>query len=157
MGKKRITPHFGGLWAVVGEPPDDRKMRTALHFFGTEYLVFLDFEKPNLIEQSMYHYVLDEGEMSLQQLWGDETKDMPIVEAQWRFIEGRLLEFVEGGKMSRWEPVTVEDLVEEGYPMRLFESLRRQFTDIGSFYTIEGLVPDSSVFAAVRKKSKRRK
>lgn len=155
MGKKDITPHFGGLWAVFGEPPDDRKMRTALHFFGTMYLVFLDFEKPNRIEQSMYHYVLDEGEMSLQQLYGDETKDMPIIEVKWRLVEGGLLEFVEGRKMSRWEAVTVEQLVKEGYPVQLFESLRRHFIDIGSFYTTEGLVPDSSVFAALRRRSKK--
>jgi hypothetical protein len=157
MAKSRIVPYFGGLWAVVGEPPDERRMRTAMHFFGEEYVVFLDFEKPNRIEQAMCLYVLDEGEMSVQHLNGDETEDMPIIEVKWSLEDGRYLHFIEGRKMSRWGPVTVEQLVDEGYPQIVFESLRNHFVETGSFYLTEALVPDASVFEALRKGTIRRR
>jgi hypothetical protein len=154
--KEEIKPHFGGLWAEVGYPLDDRRLRNALHFFGTMYLVFLGLKKPKRIEQAMYHYVLDDREMSMQQLWGDKTTDMPVVEIKWRFVDHRFLEFVDGKRVSLWEPVTTERLVDEGYPMQLFESLRSHFVEIGSFYTTEALVPDASAFRALRRKSKKK-
>lgn len=154
--KEKITPYFGGLWAAADEPDDPRRLRIGMHFFGTMYLVFFGLEKPSRIETSMYHYVLDADEMSMQQLFGDETKDMPITEVRWRFVEGRYLEFVEGKKISLWEPAKMEELVKEGYPAKLFESLRNHFIDIGSFYTTEALVPDRSVFEALRRRSKRK-
>jgi len=155
---EQITPHFGGLWAVYGEPPDERRLRTAMHFFGENYLFFLDLEKPNRIIQSMYQYVLDEHVMSLQQLDSESKEETPIIEVKWRFLKSGRLEFVEGGKMSLWEAVTVDKLVEEGYPRQLFDSLRRTFTtELGSFYTTDGLVPDKSAFAALRSGSKPRK
>jgi hypothetical protein len=152
--KNEVTLHFGGLWAVVGEPADDRRLRTALHFFGQMYLVFLDFEKPNRIIQSMYHYVLGDGVMSMQQLHHESKEESPIVEVEWRLVNDGLLEFVENGKTSLWEPVSAEQLAEEGYPMQLFESLRRAFVDLGSFYT-DALAPHPSSFAALRAKGRR--
>jgi hypothetical protein len=148
---KRIAPYFGGLWTVYGEPPDERHLRTAMQFFGENYMVFLDFEKPNRIIQSMHHYVLDERTMTMQQLDAESKEELPIVEVKWRLLENGLLEFIEGKKFSLWEAVSVDKLVSEGYPRQLFDSLRGAFLDLGSFYIDAGLVPDKSVFTAARK------
>ncbi len=147
-----IKLHFAGLWAVVGEPSVENKVRTALHFFGNNYMVFLDFTKPNFLSQIMYHYVLADGELSMQLLDHESKEEQPIIPLRWRLLEKRLLRFEQADrKYSVWEPVTAEQLEREGFPQAALDSLRKAFLDAGSFYSTVPLVPDSSAFRASKK------
>ncbi len=149
-----FVPHFCGLWVIAGEMKDENRLRSALHFFGDTMMVFLDFEKPNKVMQSMQHYVLGDGEMSIQELDHERQDEMPIFDIKWRFVDERYLEFYDGDETSRWEPTTAEQLVAEGYPVQVFDSLRSAFLDMGSNYTTACAVPDSSVFAFVEERER---
>ena len=148
---KQITPYFGGLWAVHGDPLDDRRLRTAIQFFGETQMVILDFEKPNRIIHATYAYTLEERTMSMQEIDSESKEEKPIIEVGWRLHDNGLLEFAQGKRVTLWEAATVDQLVSEGYPRQLFESLRAAYLESGFYYLDACLVPDKSVFEAARR------
>jgi hypothetical protein len=149
--RKQIIPYFGGLWAVHGDPLDDRRLRTAIQFFGETQMVVLDFEKPNQIIHAAYAYTLEERTISMLEIDSESKEEKPIIEMKWRLHDNGLLEFAQGKRVTLWEATTVDQLVSEGYPRRLFDSLRAAYLESGFFYLDGCLVPDRSVFAAAKK------
>lgn len=149
--RKQITPYIGGLWALYGEPLDERLLRTAIQFFGETQMVFLNFEKPNRIMHTTYAYTLEERTMTMLEIDSESKEEKPTIEVNWRFHDTGLLELAAGKQVTLWEPATVDQLVSEGYPRQLFDSLRAAYLESGFSYLDACLVPDKSVFEAARK------
>lgn len=154
--KKHPPLHFGGLWALMAEPAPNQLARTAIHFFGENYLVFLDYEKPNNIAQGIFDYQLTADELRYQWLGGEKPENNPVITIKWRMVDERFLELTESsGHKSLWEPVLAEQLIEEGYPAIVFESLRSSFSDLGALYSVDALAPDPSAFEVLKKGDRR--
>ena len=133
---------FGGLWAPVQK--QKRQIRPAMLFLGDCYFVRFELDPTEKTLAILSNtYVIEDDEVFYSSLHPEENGD-EILSFRWRLVGHRLLELEENGRISVWEPVRAEEMAEEGYPIALFEKYRKAYADQGFFYTIEGLVPDSS-------------
>lgn len=150
--RKKVKLRFGGLWAPVRSKPNERPIRPALLFLGDTQVVRLDYRGPKKIMRDELLYMIEGDQLIMESQQGDED-ERPLIRVKWRLVDDRLLEFSENGITSLWEPVRAEELAREGYPIEIFESYRKAFLDVGSFYTIEGLAPHPSALEAIKKQS----
>lgn len=154
--KSEPKPHFGGLWTPIREQATT-PIRPAILFLGDCYWVrfHIDFFD-NSMQISSRTYVI-EGDVVHHSSMHPEEEGDDVFTFKWRLLKDGRLEFTEKGRKTIWEPVTVEDMAEEGYPKAIFEKYRKAYAKEGFSHTIEGRVvevsaPNKSSTRSPRKK-----
>jgi hypothetical protein len=151
-------PHFEGLWAPV-EEKDERQR--ALLFLGDCYLVFFEyFPSTRVLNFSSQTYVLEEDRIVMSSLMQQgESDDEVEVEGglqilYWGITEDMLIEIEQDGESSVWEPVLVETLAEEGFPVVAIEGYRKLYSENGIPHSIVGVAPIRPGMEALKKGEK---
>lgn len=147
------TPHFGGLWAPADDAKRFGERRLALLFLGECYLVFFEyFPKNSALSFSSQTYLLEEDEIFMMPMTpGENPKAEEMQVLRWGLTEERLLEIVEDGTASLWEPVDVKILAAEGFPVAAIEDYRKAYAQNGIKYSVVGYAPSRATMEAVKK------
>ena len=144
------TPHFGGLWAPLKQNSEDDERQHAILFIGDCYMFIFEYlPGQRALNHSSHSYVLEEDTIYFMSMHAEEDDELD--EMRWRITDDRLLGLEENGRERVWEPVRIEQLAKEGFPVAAIEGYRKAFTDNGFSYTIEGVIPTQNTFRAIRK------
>ncbi len=141
--QRYMKPFFGGLWAPI-RAQATTPIRPAILFLGDNYFVRFHLSPSDkTISILSRTYIIEGNEVYYSSMYPEEEGDETF-SFKWKVTEDGLLEFEQGGRKTLWEPVTAEEMAEEGYPIGLFQKYRKAYADEGHLHTIEGLVPDLS-------------
>ena len=149
------TPHFEGLWAPVDSAHSEGERRLAMLFLGECYVVFFEFLlSTRAFNYSSHTYLLEDDQMlmmSMDSEKSDDNDDEDFDTLRWDITNDGLLELEEDGQKSLWEPVLVEDLADEGFPVAAIQGYRKAYAQNGISHSIVGVAPLPSTMQAIKK------
>jgi hypothetical protein len=155
---KFTKPHLGGLWAPANDAKRFGDHRMALLFLGESYLVFFEFiPSKKAFYYSSQAYELEGNQLLMMSMTpSDDPKDDQMQIIRWDITDDGLLKLEQDGESSVWEPVLVETLAEEGFPVVAIEGYREAYAQNGFGYSVAGYAPVPPNVDAIKKLNKKK-
>jgi hypothetical protein len=141
--KGERTTYFGGLWTPIREQRT-APVRPAILFLGDCYFVRFHLNPADKSMQISSRTYVIEGDVVHHSSMNPEEEGDDVFTFRWRLLKDGRLQFNEKGRKTLWEPVTAEEMAEEGYPKAIFEKYRKAYANEGFFHSIEGRVVEAS-------------